>query len=42
MTANIGNIALLRRAEHGGMAQEIHAVQGLWGYVFGDANTPGI
>jgi glutamate-ammonia-ligase adenylyltransferase len=74
MTANIGNIALLRRAgelglippdlaeaagnayrelrrrqhalklqgldharaEHGGMAQEIHAVQGLWGYVFGD------
>ncbi|MEW6679243.1 MAG: bifunctional [glutamate--ammonia ligase]-adenylyl-L-tyrosine phosphorylase/[glutamate--ammonia-ligase] adenylyltransferase [Pseudomonadota bacterium] len=73
MTANIGNIALLRRAgeldlipadlaeaagnayrelrrrqhalklqgldharaEHGGLAQEIHAVQGLWAHVFG-------
>jgi glutamate-ammonia-ligase adenylyltransferase len=73
MTANIGNIALLRRAgelglipadlgqaagdayrelrrrqhalklqgleharaEHGGLAQEIHAVKTLWGYVFG-------
>ncbi len=77
MTANIGNIALLRlagelglissdlgqaagdayrelrrrqhalklqgldhaRAEHGGMAQEIHAVKSLWGYVFGEANA---
>ncbi|MCP5278876.1 MAG: bifunctional [glutamate--ammonia ligase]-adenylyl-L-tyrosine phosphorylase/[glutamate--ammonia-ligase] adenylyltransferase [Thiobacillus sp.] len=75
MTANIGNIALLRqagelglistdlgqaagdayrelrrrqhalklqgldhaRAEHGGMAQEIHAVRSLWGYVFGES-----
>jgi glutamate-ammonia-ligase adenylyltransferase len=74
MTANIGNIALLRlagelglipadlgqaagdayrelrrrqhalklqgldhaRAEHGGLAQEIHAVKSLWGYVFGE------
>lgn len=73
MTANIGNIALLRRAgelgliptdlgvaagdayrelrrrqhalklqgldharaEHGGLAQEMHAVQSLWSYVFG-------
>ena len=73
MTANIGNIALLRRAgelglipadlglaagdayrelrrrqhalklqgldharaEHGGLAQEIHAVRGLWNHIFG-------
>ena len=76
MAANVGNIALLRRAgelglipadlgqaagdayralrrrqhalklqgldharaEHGGMAQELHAVKSLWSYVFGDAN----
>jgi glutamate-ammonia-ligase adenylyltransferase len=79
MTANIGNIALLRRAgelglipadlgvaagdayrelrrrqhalklqgldharaEHGGLAQEIHAVQGLWRYVFGEGTAEG-
>lgn len=79
MTANSGNIALLRQAgelglipadigqaaadayrelrrrqhalklqglheartEHGGLAQEIHAVQGLWRYVFGETGDRG-